>query len=70
MQADAGCPTPISTGGLTTVPEAAVIHEHPTTVPAVKKPSPWLVMSELSANQVADGEILLKLLTPFELNSP
>ena len=68
MQADAGCPTPISTGGLTTVPEAAVIHEHPTTVPAVKKPSPWLVMSELSANHVADGEILLKVLIPLELN--
>jgi hypothetical protein len=52
------------------VPEAAVIHEHPTTVPAVKKPNPWLVMSELLTNQVADCEILLKVLTPLELNSP
>jgi hypothetical protein len=36
----------------------------------VKKPNPWLVMSELLTNQVADCEILLKELTPFELNSP
>jgi hypothetical protein len=52
------------------VPEAAVTHEHPTTGPAVKKPPPWLVMSELLTNQVADCEISLKVLTPLELNSP
>ena len=52
------------------MPEAAVIHEHPTTVPAVKKPPPSLVMSELFTNQVADEDMSLKLMTPFELNEP
>ena len=70
LQADAGCPTPISTGGLTTVPEAAVIHEHPTAECEVKKPCPSLVRSELLTNQVTDCAMFWNVLIPFELNSP
>jgi hypothetical protein len=39
-------------------------------VPEVKNPSPLLVRSELFTNQAADGEMLLKVLTPLELNWP
>jgi hypothetical protein len=57
LQSAAGCPIPASTGGLTTVPEAAVTHVHPLIVPAVKKPWPSLVRRELLTNQVADDEM-------------
>jgi hypothetical protein len=43
---------------------------HPTVVPEVKKPSPWLVRRELLTNQVAESEMFWKVLTPLELNSP
>jgi hypothetical protein len=62
--------TPISTGWLITVPEAAVMQEHPAAAPATKDPPPVLVKSELLTNQVAELETSWKLLTPFELNSP
>jgi hypothetical protein len=52
------------------VPEAAVIHEHPLTGPEVKKPRPLLKRRLLFTNQLAEGEMLLKELTPLELNSP
>jgi hypothetical protein len=39
-------------------------------VPEVKKPSPWLVRSELLTNQVAESEMFWNELTPLELNSP
>jgi hypothetical protein len=44
------------------------MQEHPTTVPAVKKPPPWLVMSALLTNQVAELEMSWNVLTPLELN--
>jgi hypothetical protein len=53
-----------------TVPDAAVMHEHPAIFPATKTPLPVLVKSELFENHVAELEISWKLLTPFELNSP
>jgi hypothetical protein len=46
------------------------MQEQPTVLPAMKKPRPWLLRRELLTNQVADCEILLKVLIPFELNSP
>ena len=62
--------TPISTGWLITVPEAAVMQEHPAAAPATNAPPPVLVKSELLTNHVAELETSWKLLTPFELNSP
>ena len=67
---DGDWPTPISTGGLTTVPEAAVTHEHPTVECELKKPCPSLLRSELLTNQVTDSPMLWNELIPFELNSP
>jgi len=44
------------------------MHVHPLVVPASKSPLPALKRRELFTNQVADGEIFEKLLTPLELN--
>jgi hypothetical protein len=52
------------------VPEAAVIHVHPTIVRAPKKPPPSLTSSELLMNQVAELETSWKVITPLELNAP
>ncbi len=70
LHSDGDWPTPISTGGLTTVPEAAVTHEHPTVECELKKPCPSLLRSELLTNQVTDSPMLWNELIPFELNSP
>jgi hypothetical protein len=67
---DGDWPTPINTGGLTTVPEAAVTHEHPTVECELKKPCPSLLRSELLTNQVTDSPMLWNEMIPFELNSP
>jgi len=52
------------------VPDAAVIHVHPATGPALKKPSPSLISSELLTNQVVESEMLWTVMTPLELNAP
>jgi hypothetical protein len=57
LHRDGDWPTPTSTGGLTTVPEAAVTHVHPLIVPELKKPRPSLVRRELLTNQVAVCEM-------------
>jgi hypothetical protein len=70
LHADGDWPTPASTGALTTVPEAAVMHVHPFVLPASKYPAPSLERKALFTNQLAEEEILENELTPFELNCP